>query len=81
LFVLQLGSSLAAPVCHTQGRQPRRTEEKAAASAIALWTLNRPAWRWAHDAVLASEAVAADLFRTHNLHIRDKSGKMQDAED
>lgn len=51
------------------------------ASAIALWTLNCLAWRWAHDAVLASEAVAAYLFRTHNLHIRDKDGKMHDAED
>lgn len=50
-----------------------------AASAIALWTLNRLAWRWAHSAVLASEAVAAHLFGTRNLHIRDNSGKIHDA--
>jgi hypothetical protein len=50
-----------------------------AASAIALWTLNRLAWRWAHAAVLASEAVAAHLFRTRNLHIRDSGGKIHDA--
>jgi hypothetical protein len=52
-----------------------------AVSAIALWVLNRLAWRWAHDAVLASEAFAAYLFGTRNLHIRDKGGKMHNVED
>lgn len=44
-------------------------------SAIALRILNHLAWRWAHDAVLASEAFAAHLFRTRNLHLRDSTGK------
>lgn len=51
-----------------------------AVSAIALWTLNRLAWRWAHEAALASEAFAAHLFKTHNLHIRDNHGKIHDAQ-
>jgi len=50
-----------------------------AVSAITLRIVNRLAWRWAHDAVLASEAFAAHLFRTRNLHIRDSSGKSHDA--
>jgi len=50
-----------------------------AVSAIALWTLNHLAWRWAHEAALASEAFAAHLFKTHNLHIRDNHGKIHDA--
>lgn len=45
-----------------------------AASAIALWMLNRLAWTWAHEAALASEAFAAYLFKTRNLHIRDSQG-------
>lgn len=44
-----------------------------AGSAIALRILNHLAWRWAHEAVLASEAFAAHLFRTRNLHIRDST--------
>jgi hypothetical protein len=46
-----------------------------AVSAITLRVLNRLAWRWAHQAVLGSEAFAAYLFRTRNLHLRDSSGK------
>lgn len=45
-----------------------------AVSAIVLWLLNGLAWSWAHEAVLASEAFAAYLFKTRNLHIRDKHG-------
>jgi len=47
-----------------------------AASAIALWTLNHLAWKWAHDAALSSEAVAAYLFKTRNLHICDDHGEV-----
>lgn len=50
-----------------------------AVSAITLRILNRLAWKWAQDAVLASEAFAAHLFRTRNLHISDSSGKSHDA--
>jgi hypothetical protein len=50
-----------------------------AGSAVALRVLNRLAWRWAHNAVLASEAFAAYLFRTRNLHIRDSTGKHYNA--
>jgi hypothetical protein len=46
-----------------------------AVSAITLRILNHLAWRWAHEAALASEAFAAHLFRTRNLHIRDSTGK------
>lgn len=51
-----------------------------AVSAIILWVLNRLAWMWAHAAALHSEALAALLFKTHNLHIRDRSGTIHDAE-
>lgn len=47
-----------------------------AVSAIVLWLLNGLAWSWAHEAVLASEAFAAYLFKTRNLHIRDKHGNI-----
>lgn len=52
-----------------------------AASAIALWILNHLAWRWAHRAVLGAEVVAAHLFKTRNLHIRDDAEKMHNVED
>jgi hypothetical protein len=51
-----------------------------AASAIALWILNRLAWRWAHSAVLGAEVFAAHLFKTRNLHIRDDAGRMHNVE-
>lgn len=51
-----------------------------AASAISVWVVNRVAWRWAHEAVLASEAFAAYLFKTHNLHILDSHGRMHNAQ-
>lgn len=51
-----------------------------ALSAITLGVLNRLAWTLAHAATLHAEAVAAFLFKTQNLYIRDRQGKMQDAE-
>lgn len=51
-----------------------------AVSAMVLWALNHLAWRWAHAAALRSEAIAAVLFKTHNLHIRDRQGNVHDAE-
>jgi len=45
----------------------------------ALWLLNRLSWAWAHDALLESEALAAYLFSTRNLHILDHTGRMHDA--
>ena len=45
-------------------------------SAVALWTLNRLAWKWAKEAALASEALAAHLFKTGNLNIQDNNGKI-----
>jgi hypothetical protein len=51
-----------------------------AASVVNLWVLNRLAWTWAHAGVLQSEALATLLFKTRNLHIRDHSGKIHDAE-
>jgi hypothetical protein len=50
-----------------------------AVSVISVRVLNGLAWRWAHDAAVSSEAFAAYLFRTRNLHIRDASGTMHDA--
>lgn len=47
-----------------------------AVSAIVLWLLNSLAWNWAREAVLSSEAFAAYLFKTRNLHIRDKYGNI-----
>jgi len=51
-----------------------------AVSAITLWVLNRLAWTWAHAAAFHSEALAALLFKTRNLHIRDRQGNIHDAE-
>jgi hypothetical protein len=51
-----------------------------AVSAIDLWVLNRLAWTWAHEAALHSEALAALLFKTGNLHIRDRQGTIHNAE-
>lgn len=51
-----------------------------AMSAITLWVLNRLAWTWAHTAALHSEALAAVLFKSHNLHIRDRQGNIHNAE-
>jgi len=51
-----------------------------AASVVNLWILNRLAWKWAHAGVLQSEALAALLFKTRNLHIRDRSGTIHDAQ-
>lgn len=51
-----------------------------AASVVNLWVLNRLAWSWAHAGVLQSEALAALLFKTRNLHIRDRSGTIHNAE-
>lgn len=51
-----------------------------AISAITLWVWNRLAWTWAHAAALHSEALAALLFKTRNLHIRDRQGNIHDAE-
>lgn len=51
-----------------------------AASVVNLWVLNRLAWAWAHAGVLQSEALAALLFKTRNLHIRDSSGTIHNAE-
>lgn len=51
-----------------------------AASVVNLWVLNRLAWKWAHAGVLQSEALAALLFKTRNLHIRDRSGTIHDAQ-
>lgn len=44
-------------------------------SALTLRLLNRLAWQWAYKAVLGSEAFAAYMFRTRNLHLRDHTGK------
>jgi len=51
-----------------------------AVAAINLWVLSRLAWPWAHADVLRSEALAALIFKTRNLHIRDRSGTIHDAE-
>lgn len=50
-----------------------------AASDMSLWILNRLAWTWASEAALTSEAFAAYLFKTHNLHIRDSQGTEHNA--
>ncbi|MEX2492741.1 MAG: hypothetical protein WD425_13370 [Nitrospirales bacterium] len=51
-----------------------------AVSAVALYTWNGLAWKWAIEAALASEAFAAYLFKTNNLHIIDNQGKFHDAQ-
>jgi hypothetical protein len=51
-----------------------------AASVVNLWVLNHLAWKWAHAGLLQSEALAALLFKTRNLHIRDHSGTIHDAQ-
>jgi hypothetical protein len=51
-----------------------------AVSVLNLWILNRLAWKWAHAGVLQSEALAALLFKTRNLHVRDRSGTIHNAE-
>jgi len=51
-----------------------------AVSAVALYTWNGLAGKWAMEAALASEAFAAYLFKTNNLHIVDNQGKWHDAQ-
>jgi hypothetical protein len=77
--LLVAGALVHVAIAHSIVKELAWVSFSFAASAIAVWTLNRLAWSWAHDAALRSEAFAAHLFSTHNLHTRDSQGEIHDA--